>query len=248
MQESQRRPTRHRSLAKVGDRKRRERALEWLRLEEVVEPVGGRDRQRAQQLDHATAPEAAVSATEPEQREEFVDRSSVDARRGVAKQRREKAREGRELLHELRPALGVARGNTPQGRGGLNCGALQRERSALAESDDGRIGCNARMDLGHAAECLRVEVTEVGHQWGGAPAGREFDLAIDPPEIGARLEQQDTHAGRGEPGRRHQRIRLAAEDYHIEGATHVSDRIRCAARRPAAPITPPPGCVLEPHW
>src|SRR5208283_5194643 len=74
--------------------------------------------------------------------------------------------------------------------------------------------------------------------------------------LGAAFEHQRSEAGFGEVEGRDQTVMSATDDDHVASFGHVafsghqafpSFRISSAARRPGAPMMPPPGCVADPH-
>ena len=76
------------------------------------------------------------------------------------------------------------------------------------------------------------------------------DLRGDPAEILNRrrsfLHDENLLAAPSEQMRRDQRVDAGSDDDGVEAQARFP-RIAAAALRPEAPMTPPPGCVPEPH-
>src|SRR5207247_3853818 len=66
-------------------------------------------------------------------------------------------------------------------------------------------------------------------------------------DLRALLEDQHASPRPGEGVRRDQPVRARPDDDHV-GRHAPSPSIARAARRPEAPMMPPPGCVPAPHW
>jgi hypothetical protein len=72
---------RARALRMIADPGRRDRGLERLVLECIIEQLGDRDRQRTQELRHVAATKCAEASREAEQLEQVTRRRRVDVRR-----------------------------------------------------------------------------------------------------------------------------------------------------------------------
>src|SRR5687767_887084 len=88
------------------------------------------------------------------------------------------------------------------------------------------------------AMALELEVADDARRY---PTRRVLGL------VRALLEHLHLMSGAGEVMRAHQLVDAAAQDQHVRAHAPLR-RIAIAALRPGAPITPPPGCVPEPHW
>ena len=87
---------------------------------------------------------------------------------------------------------------------------------------------------------------------GATEAGMKFFGDGGAADDGASFQDQRLKAFFREIERRDEGVVSAAENYDVARWSHGycfprSFRISSAARRPGAPMMPPPGCVAEPH-
>ena len=199
----------------------KERALQDIAFEPVVEQLGHRHRQQAHQVLHALPPQPA----QPE------SKSQIDqARRGLDVQAFEQLGERCHALAEARPAFGVARADAPDGLDAARHVPRELQHAVVTERHaQPRIG---QSDGEGAERQLAHELRR--HPTDRAPARRVL------------LKDRDAVARTRQKIRRNQGVRLRADDDDVAQAR--LPRISNAALRPEAPITPPPGCVPEPHW
>src|SRR5688572_26104753 len=108
--------------------------------------------------------------------------------------------------------------------------------AARQRSRDPRIGMP---DLQSAAfECQLPR----NSRWNPSPLVQCFLVA------GPRIEHDDPLAGTRKIVRGDEIVHAGADDSSDTVHYAPSSRIARAARRPGPPMTPPPGCVPEPHW
>src|SRR4029078_11847010 len=85
----------------------------------------------------------------------------------------------------------------------------------------------------------------------GAEARREFEEPGRTADRVARFEDENLRAALGQKCRAGELVDAASEKDDVVGGAHdhtPSFSISIAARRPEAPMMPPPGWVPAPHW
>ncbi len=206
-------------------------------LEPVVQQLGRRHRQDAQQVDDRLFAQTPRFEAEPGKAEQLAEVPGLHVRRRHGVQRLEEAGEPVHAAAERRP-LGRVGGAEPPDRLGSPGDVLpQLEAVPTGERHgDPRV-------RSHDLEPVAVEC-QVANDRRRHPSGGERAPPVTFPAL---LEHQHPPPRSGEGVRRDQPVCARADDDRV-GRHAPSPSIARAARRPDAPMMPPPGCVPAPHW
>ena len=212
-----------------------EGGLERVVLEPVIQQLGDRHRQHAQQVDDrlfAHPPRLEAETGEAHQLAQ-VPRLHVGRRHGV--QRLQETREAVHAAAERRPLGRVGRAHAPD-RFRRLLGVLPQLQPATAGQRHGDPRVRP-----HHPQAVTVQVQVVDH-FGRHPP--RVERAVD---HGALLEHQHLAPRARQRVCRDEAVAPRADDDRV-GRHAPSPSIASAARRPDAPMMPPPGCVPAPHW
>ena len=244
------------------DAARRQRGPQGLVREALPDEIGHGHGERAQQVAAVVATQPAVAHAEPQPGQRVAGRWRAHVgRRGGG----EAAQEAGQRAHatvELRVRRGVRRRTGLELRGGARGIRPQGQRAAVRlRREDPRLGLHEGQAVALQAE-VAVDVgaqppDRVG-QRRHAHAGDQLVGDGGPAEAVAPLQEQRAQPGAGQVRGGRQAVVAAADDDGVPGpggdAHHAARRpgaryarrISCAARRPGAPMMPPPGWVAEP--
>ncbi len=259
-QEYRRRPRRPGSDRRVLHPAGGEHAAERVGLERLTDQVGHRHRQRAERLAARLRAHPLERAPQLQAHHHVGDRRRLDVRRGADGEVREEARERTDPLVEHRVRRGVGGGPVGQAL----CGALdvgpERHRAAVGLRRE-------RPDLGAdqvQAVPVQLEVADDRapkppdgvRDGGNADTGRQLGAdrgaadrlgSFQHERLQARLRQVPGGDQAVVPGPDHDRVErpaaAAARRRAHAARPFRSFRTSSAARRPFAPMIPPPGCV-----
>ena len=227
-----------RPLFQVPDAERAEQAFEHVALEPVVQQLRDGHREDARQVDDRLFAAAADVEAQTGDARQLAGVGRLDVRRRHEIESLQHTSECPHAIAELRPFRGIGRADVPNRLDRSSDVARQLECAAPPPAAGER----------HRDPRIRLFDPQAG---AGQAEIADHDIGY-PADIGrwigrmALLDDEDVLARPGEVVRGDEAIRPGADDERV--VAHLpSFRMRIAARRPEAPMMPPPGCVPEPH-
>ena len=241
---------------RAGNSARGNRGTQKFRLEKFGREIGNGHRPPADNPHHVFLAEVAKLAAELQIFPKIVGGRLVDVRRrqhGEMTNEPAIARESFLKFNVLHRVFFREAADLLNGIAGIR---MQQQAAAIGrkrEKANGRLDHRKSVALElHLARDFRNQRPSRVRERGNFEAGNEFVGNRRAADNRAALEDERLVPRLGEIERRDQAVMPRAENDDVALRRHgyrvpLSFKISSAARRPGAPMIPPPGCVAEPH-